>query len=269
MFLSKTHLTKMPFSGLLVGMPRTKQEASKRRISIPLPQRFTQQQVLYTLLLVATFLVGYLFATVQALKGNPQKVAGAQTAQPTPAQQAAPAFTNDDIKAWAAEVGLDQDKFTSCFDQSQHQAEIDKDNSDGQTAGVSGTPTFYINGIQMVGALPFDEFKKAIDAALNGTATGTPVTVDAGHLPVLGSESAPVTIVEFSDLECPFCNQFFKNTLPQIKKEYIDTGKVKMYYRHYPLPFHPLAKPFANAVECANDQGKFWELHDTIFNKQP
>ena len=86
-----------------------------------------------------------------------------------------------------------------------------------------------------------------------------------GHLPVKGQENAPVTIVEFSDFECPFCGRFYSETLSQIEKEYIDTGKVKLYYRHYPLSFHPKAVPLALASECANDQGKFWEMHDKIF----
>ena len=86
-----------------------------------------------------------------------------------------------------------------------------------------------------------------------------------GHLPLEGQENAKVTIVEFSDFECPFCGRFFQDTLPQIRKDYIETGKVKLYYRHLPLDFHPQAKPLAIASECANDQGKFWEMHDKIF----
>lgn len=86
-----------------------------------------------------------------------------------------------------------------------------------------------------------------------------------GHLPVQGNDNAKVTIVEFSDFECPFCGRFYTDTYPQLKKDYIDTGKVKLYYRHYPLPFHPKAVPLALASECANDQGAFWKMHDMIF----
>lgn len=87
-----------------------------------------------------------------------------------------------------------------------------------------------------------------------------------GHLPVKGDPNAKVTIVEFSDFECPFCGRFYSETLPQLIKEYVDTGKAKLYFRHYPLPFHPKATPLALASECANDQGKFWEMHDKIFD---
>lgn len=86
-----------------------------------------------------------------------------------------------------------------------------------------------------------------------------------GHLPADGKDNAKVTIVEFSDFQCPFCGRFYKDTLSQIKKDYIDTGKVKLYYRHFPLEFHPQAKPLAIVAECANDQGKFWQMHNTIF----
>lgn len=96
-----------------------------------------------------------------------------------------------------------------------------------------------------------------------------PVDVEVGHLPILGDKDAKVTIVEFSDFQCPFCKQLFEDALPQIKKEYIDTGKAKLAYRHYPLTsIHPNAQKAAEASECANDQDKFWEYHDQLFTNQ-
>ncbi|MBS3168453.1 DsbA family protein [Candidatus Woesearchaeota archaeon] len=88
-----------------------------------------------------------------------------------------------------------------------------------------------------------------------------------GGDPAKGDADAKVTIVEFSDFECPFCERFYTQTLPQIKQRYIDTGKVKFVYRHYPLPFHPSAQKAAEATECAKDQGKFWEMHDLLFSR--
>ena len=82
---------------------------------------------------------------------------------------------------------------------------------------------------------------------------------------VKGEESAPVTIVEFSDFECPYCSRFYSQTLSQIEENYIDTGKVKMVHRDYPLPFHGNAQKAAEATECADDQGKFWEMHDMLY----
>ncbi len=94
------------------------------------------------------------------------------------------------------------------------------------------------------------------------------VDVEIGHLPILGNKNAKVTLVEFSDFQCPFCKRFFDDALTQIKKEYIDTGKAKFAYRHYPLPFHQNAQKAAEASECANEQNAFWKYHDLLFQKQ-
>ena len=84
--------------------------------------------------------------------------------------------------------------------------------------------------------------------------------------PSLGEKDAPITIVEFSDYECPFCARFYSQTLPQIKSNYIETGKVKLIYRDFPLSFHQQAEPAAIAANCAGQQGKYFEYHDKIFD---
>lgn len=86
--------------------------------------------------------------------------------------------------------------------------------------------------------------------------------------PVAGKADAKVTIVEFSDFQCPFCGKFYNDAYQQLKKDYIDTGKVKLVYRDFPLGFHPEAQKAAEAGECADDQGKFWQMHDKIFSNQ-
>ena len=96
----------------------------------------------------------------------------------------------------------------------------------------------------------------------------TKVTVSAGGNTILGNANASVTIVEFSDFECPYCGKFFTETLPLITKNYIDTGKVKLAYRDFPLSFHPDAEKAAEAAECAGEQNKFWEMHDKLFENQ-
>ncbi|MBI4080234.1 MAG: DsbA family protein [Candidatus Levybacteria bacterium] len=138
----------------------------------------------------------------------------------------------------------------------------------GITAGAEATPSFFINGVKIVGAQPYTIFKDALDKELAGTVTDERVDVEVGHFPVMGNANAAIKIVEFSDFECPFCRRFYEDTLPLIKKNYIDTGKAALYYRHEPLSIHPMAKPFAKAAECANEQNKFWEMHDLIFKKQ-
>jgi protein-disulfide isomerase len=81
---------------------------------------------------------------------------------------------------------------------------------------------------------------------------------------MLGRPDAPLTMVEFTDLQCPFCNRFALQTFDQLKKEYIDSGKVRFITRDYPLGFHPFALPAAKASRCAGDQGKFWELRNAL-----
>lgn len=87
--------------------------------------------------------------------------------------------------------------------------------------------------------------------------------------PQLGNTNAKVTVIEFSDFECPFCGRFFQQSIGPLKAEYIDTGKVKFVYRDFPLDsIHPNAKSAAVAAQCALEQGKFWEFHDKIFQNQ-
>ena len=86
--------------------------------------------------------------------------------------------------------------------------------------------------------------------------------------PFIGDENAPVTIIEWSDFECPFCARFYSQTLSLIEENYINTGKVKLVFRDFPLSFHPNAQKAAEASECADDQDMFWEMHDKIFENQ-
>jgi protein-disulfide isomerase len=86
--------------------------------------------------------------------------------------------------------------------------------------------------------------------------------------PALGDPKAPVTIIEFGDYQCPYCRQFWRETFPRLKKEYIDTGKVRFIYRDYPQAVHPEAMLSAMAAECADDQGKYYEFHDKLFREQ-
>ena len=96
-----------------------------------------------------------------------------------------------------------------------------------------------------------------------------PIEISADDDPVLGDVNTPITIIEFSDFQCPFCGRFFAETLPLIKQNYVDTGKAKFVYRDFPLSsIHPEATPAAEAAECADEQGKFWEFHNGLFENQ-
>jgi len=95
------------------------------------------------------------------------------------------------------------------------------------------------------------------------------ISISLDDDPVKGNPDAPITIVEFSDFQCPFCARFHSITLPQLEANYIDSGKVKFVYRDFPIQsIHPNAVPAALASECADEQGMFWEYHDLVFENQ-
>jgi protein-disulfide isomerase len=157
-------------------------------------------------------------------------------------------------------------QFSNCLDSSKFKDEVNKDFQEGQNVGVTGTPTFLINGETVVGALPFSEFQKVIEKKLTEGPKDPGISIEGE--PALGSLDAPVTLVEVSDFQCPYCGKFARETFPQIKKEYIDIGKVKAVFKNFPLPGHTYAQKAAEAGECANEQGKFWEYQEKLFANQ-
>lgn len=84
----------------------------------------------------------------------------------------------------------------------------------------------------------------------------------------IGNKNSKVTVVEFTDFQCPFCARYFTDTYGQLKKDYIDTNKINYITMDLPLPFHPNAHISAEAAECAGDQKKYWEMHDKLFGNQ-
>ncbi len=89
-------------------------------------------------------------------------------------------------------------------------------------------------------------------------------SISIAGAPYLGRADAPLTLVMFTDYQCPFCNRFETQTLPEIKRQYIDTGKLRFVVRDLPLPFHPNAAKAAEATHCAEEQGKYWELREKL-----
>ena len=97
---------------------------------------------------------------------------------------------------------------------------------------------------------------------------GQKVDVGVGHFPAQGDPNAKVKIVEFADFRCPFCEQFYKESENQIINDYVKTGKAVFYFRHFAF-LGPASVVAANAAECANEQGKFWEMHNYFYSNQP
>jgi protein-disulfide isomerase len=143
---------------------------------------------------------------------------------------------------------------------------------------MQGTPATYVNGRLVSGAQPYEKFAAMVDSLIKtgqfppeaaptpapAPAPVGPVTFDdlAGR-PFKGPADAPVTLVQFSDYHCPFC-QRVEPTIKQIMDA--NPGKVKVVWRHNPLPFHTGADKTHTAAECAFQQGKFWEYHDDLFS---
>ncbi len=116
---------------------------------------------------------------------------------------------------------------------------------------------------------PLPQSLPPLQADGGGKVGGESVNVSADDDPFLGKANAPVTMIEFSDFQCPFCRKFWREAFSQIKKNYIDSGQVKFVYRDFPIAsLHPAAEAAAYAGECAQEQGKFWQMHDKIFEEQ-
>jgi protein-disulfide isomerase len=95
-----------------------------------------------------------------------------------------------------------------------------------------------------------------------------PVQDDLRAARTRGSATAPVTIYEMSDFQCPWCGRFARETMPTLEREYVATGKVRIIFVNFPLPMHPNAVPAAELAMCAAKQGKFWPMHDQLFRTQ-
>ena len=210
------------------------------------------------------------------------------------------ALTRADIEKYAGEVGLNTGKFKKDWDDPKIKSEVDQDSKAGTAAGANGTPTFFINGRELVGAQPQDAFEKIIDDEIKQAdeliKKGTPLkdvykkrletaaaapppapgggapaapegkqNIKLGDAPVKGPSGAKVTVVAFSDFQCPFCSRAVP-VMKQIEDEY--KGKVKIAFKQLPLPFHDKAHLAAEAALAANEQGKFWPYHDKLFANQ-
>jgi protein-disulfide isomerase len=102
-----------------------------------------------------------------------------------------------------------------------------------------------------------------------GPTPDKPIAVNLEGGATKGSKNAKVTLVEFTDYQCPFCSRHFRDTLPQIENDYVKTGKLQYVLREFPLEsIHPLAFKAAEAANCSGDQGKYWEMHDRLFANQ-
>jgi len=108
-----------------------------------------------------------------------------------------------------------------------------------------------------------DELKKMMRGP-TPPALKPPQTMGLAGEPFKGDPTAKLAIIEYADFQCPFCRRFEHDIYPQIRDTYVKTGKLKYFHRDMPLAFHQGAMPAARAVHCATEQGKFWEMHDSL-----
>lgn len=253
--------------------------------SVPPSVNYSQpnNNILYVMMGVITLFL--IFVTVKMFSLEKKISTGATGGT---AQQESP-LSVESLKKYAKELKLNTKEFNKCLDSGEKKTLVEKDTAYGQSLGVQGTPGFFINGQFLAGAFPFQFFKEIIDKQIDGTAStectaystdlqqycSDPANlsfnpaakeVDVKGMVSTGAKNGKVTIVEFSDFECPYCIRAYP-TIRQILSEY--KNDVSLYYKHFPLvQIHPNAQKTAEASLCAGDQGKFWEFHDKVFETQ-
>lgn len=209
----------------------------------------------------------------------------------TPAVPAAKTLIST-FTGYAKQLGMDEAKFSQCLqDPATSQAKVGLINAHmqrGVALGINGTPTFVINNKMVVGTQPAAIFDEIIDKELQGSPTSLdgysaniqalassspprfqilPGKVDVSDAPVEGSRNARVMIAEFSDFQCPFCKRWNDENLARIRTRI--GNDVALAFLHFPITqIHPNAGNASIATICANEQGKFWELHDVLFSRQ-
>ncbi|WP_437781481.1 thioredoxin domain-containing protein [Sorangium sp. So ce1097] len=210
------------------------------------------------------------------------------------------ALTSESLEAWAAEAGVDRAAFRASVERQQHEPKVEQDLAAGKAVGVRGTPASFINGVSVSGAQPIDKLRSVIDEQLRAAEelrrSGVPqervyaalsaqnrerapapappaapaeddrtvwkVPVDGS--PTRGNPAAPVTLVMFSDLECPFCRRVAP-TLEGLEKKY--GQQLRLVFKHNPLPFHRRAEPAAElALEARAQKGDaaFWKAYELL-----
>ena len=191
---------------------------------------------------------------------------------------------NEIFAGYAEELGFGGEAFVACLDEDRHASAVEADLALGQSRGVGSTPTFFLNEQPLIGAYPLDYFNQAIAAVGAGEAIAaeptappqgpsvapTPATIVlADAAAERGEADAPVTIVEYTDYQCPYCQRHSAETLPRLISEMIDAGRVRYVVKDFPLDsIHPEARAAAVAARCAAEQDAYWPMHDALFAGQ-
>ena len=268
-------------------MPKAKRQSEPAQLPVSYSQ--PNNNILYVMMGVITLFLVFMTVKMFSLE---KKINSGVTGGTADVRQESP-LSVPNLKKYAKELKLNTGKFNKCLDSGEKKTLVDKDTKYGSSLGVQGTPGFFINGRFLGGAFPFSAFKEIIDKEISGTGsnscadytesnlksqcdeTGTDQSkafkllakdVDVSGMTAVGAKNAKVTIVEFSDFECPFCSQAHP-VVNELRRRYSD--KVYFIYRDFPLTqIHPQALLAAMAGQCAHEQGKFWGMHDKLFINQ-
>jgi protein-disulfide isomerase len=191
------------------------------------------------------------------------------------------AFSKDNLKGFAKDLGLKTDEFNQCLDSGKYTQKVMQETQAAQTLGVQSTPSFYINDWLVLGALPVEEFDTYIAKAKAGQKpppTPTPLPQGAQFWQpdpqrpgrdydgsyYMGDAKAPVIILAFEDFSSPESAEHVKSVEPKLKSDYIDKGVARYVVQLYPLN----APKAAVAALCAGQQGKFFEFRNLLLTKQ-
>ncbi len=185
-------------------------------------------------------------------------------------------LTRADLLGYAKSLGLDLAAFQRALDNHTYRPIVERDLAEAAGLGVTTTPTFFVNGRRLVGPQGYASLGAVIESLLAGippdkrvqaeiVASGPAQQIDLSHAPTRGPATAPISLVEFSDFECPYCAL----TAPVVRQLLLAyPTQVRFAFKHYPLPMHKDSPLAHEAALAAGDQGKFWEMHDLLFATQ-
>jgi protein-disulfide isomerase len=200
------------------------------------------------------------------------------TSKKTPIQKTTTTKPKFSIDTTLTELKIDKEEFDKCMNEKKHADTVQANIDSGRKAGVKGTPHSFVLVDDAIYEIPGAQSEKGMreffdDLLANNTLKAKDISEQKDIDPVTdddwikGKETAKITVIEYSDLDCPYCNQFHKSTLA-IMTDYKDD--VRWVFRHMPIDsLHPNARQKAEAAECIGDLGggvAFWEYLDKVFN---
>jgi protein-disulfide isomerase len=185
-------------------------------------------------------------------------------------------LTRADLLTYATQLNLNSPAFQQALDAHTYRPIIERDLAEAKALGVTSTPTLFINGRRLVGPQGYSSLNAVISTVLAGipksqlgqpdlTSAGPAQSFDLAHSPTKGTAAAAVTLVEFSDFQCPYCAEAAP-IFQQLAAAY--PTQLRLAFKHYPLPMHKESPLAHEAALAAGAQGKFWEMHDLIFATQ-